>query len=105
MNKTYASGFVIVMITFFFVIVLQLLANIIAQITNVFLQFEIEQEYLSSIIRLIGIVYYSEFVSTILEAADLGKVSKVVEYIVKLYLIGYSLPILLKLFELIFSIL
>jgi len=83
---------------------LQLLSGIIGQITNVFLDFNVGQEYVSIIIRLIGIVYYAEFVSFLLSETSLGNVGKMFEYIVKLYLIGYSLPMIIKLFELILSV-
>lgn len=83
---------------------LQLLSGIIGQITNVFLDFNVGQEYVSIIIRLIGIVYYAEFVNFLLSETSLGNVGKMFEYIVKLYLIGYSLPMIIKLFELILSV-
>ncbi len=83
---------------------LQLLSSIIGQITNVFLDFNIGQQYVTIIIRLIGIVYYAEFVSFLLAETSLGNVGKMFEYIVKLYLIGYSLPMIIKLFELILSV-
>ena len=63
---------------------LQLLSSMIGEITNVFLNFNVEQQYVTIIIRLI--------------------VGKMFEYIVKLYLIGYSLPMIITLFELILSV-
>lgn len=83
---------------------LQLLSSMIEEITNVFLNFNVEQQYVTIIIRLIGIVYYAEFVSFLLAEASLGNVGKMFEYIVKLYLIGYSLPMIITLFELILSV-
>lgn len=83
---------------------LQLLSSMIGEITNVFLNFDVEQQYVTIIIRLIGIVYYAEFVSFLLAEASLGNVGKMFEYIVKLYLIGYSLPMIITLFELILSV-
>ena len=83
---------------------LQLLSGMIGEITAVFLYFNVEQQYVTIIIRLIGIVYYAEFVSFLLSEAKLGTVGKMFEYIVKLYLIGYSLPMIITLFELILSI-
>ena len=83
---------------------LQLLSSMIGEITNVFLNFNVEQQYVTIIIRLIGIVYYAEFVSLLLAEASLGNVGKMFEYIVKLYLIGYSLPMIITLFELILSV-
>ena len=83
---------------------LQLLSSMIGEITNVFLNFNVEQQYVTIIIRLIGIVYYAEFVSSLLTEASLGNVGKMFEYIVKLYLIGYSLPMIITLFELILSV-
>ena len=82
---------------------LQLLSSMIGEITNVFLNFNVEQ-HVTIIIRLIGIVYYAEFVSFLLTEASLGNVGKMFEYIVKLYLIGYSLPMIITLFELILSV-
>lgn len=84
---------------------LQILSKMIGDLTTVFLNFNVEQQYVTIIIRLIGIVYYSEFVNFLLTEAKLGNVGKIFEYIVKLYLIGYSLPMIITLFELIFSIL
>lgn len=83
---------------------LQLLSSMIGEITNVFLNFNVEQQYVTIIIRLIGIVYYAEFVSFLLTEASLGNFGKMFEYIVKLYLIGYSLPMIITLFELILSV-
>lgn len=83
---------------------LQLLSSMIGQLTDVFLNFNIEQQYVTIIIRLIGIVYYAEFVSFILAEIKLDNVGKMFEYIVKLYLIGYSLPMIITLFELILSV-
>ena len=83
---------------------LQLLSSMIGEITNVFLNFNVEQQYVTIIIRLIGIVYYAEFVSLLLIEESLGNVGKMFEYIVKLYLIGYSLPMIITLFELILSV-
>lgn len=83
---------------------LQLLSSMIGEITNVFLNFNVEQQYVTIIIRLIGIVYYAEFVSFLLAEASLGNIGKMFEYIVKLYLIGYSLPMIITLFELILSV-
>ena len=83
---------------------LQLLSSMIGEITNVFLNFNVEQQYVTIIIRLIGIVYYAEFVSFLLTEASLRNVGKMFEYIVKLYLIGYSLPMIITLFELILSV-
>lgn len=83
---------------------LQLLSSMIGEITNVFLNFNVEQQYVTIIIRLIGIVYYAEFVSFLLTEVSLGNVGKMFEYIVKLYLIGYSLPMIITLFELILSV-
>ncbi|HAX72853.1 MAG TPA: stage III sporulation protein AD [Firmicutes bacterium] len=77
----------------------------ITHITDVFLRFNIEQQYVSSVIQLIGIVYYSEFVTAVLKQAGLSDLDKVVEIVVKLYLILYSLPLIVTLFELILSIL
>ena len=84
---------------------LQILSKMIGDLTAVFLNFNIEQQYVTIIIRLIGIVYYAEFVNFLLTEAKLGNVGKMFEYIVKLYLIGYSLPMIITLFELILSIL
>ena len=83
---------------------LQLLSSMIGEITNVFLNFNVEQQYVTIIIRVIGIVYYVVFVSFLLTEASLGNVGKMFEYIVKLYLIGYSLPMIITLFELILSV-
>ena len=83
---------------------LQLLSSMIGEITNVFLNFNVEQQYVTIIIRLIGIVYYGEFVSFLFKEASLCNVGKMFEYIVKLYLIGYSLPMIITLFELILSV-
>lgn len=84
---------------------LQILSRMIGDLTSVFLKFNVEQQYVTIIVRLIGIVYYSEFVSFLLTEAKLGNVGKMFEYIVKLYLIAYSLPMIITLFELILSIL
>ena len=104
-NPKYAKGFSLVLLTFFFMIALQILSKMIGDLTAVFLNFNIEQQYVTIIIRLIGIVYYAEFVNFLLTEAKLGNVGKMFEYIVKLYLIGYSLPMIITLFELILSIL
>lgn len=104
-NPKYAKGFSLVLLTFFFMVALQILSKIIGDLTAVFLNFNIEQQYVTIIIRLIGIVYYAEFVNFLLTEAKLGNVGKMFEYIVKLYLIGYSLPMIITLFELILSIL
>lgn len=84
---------------------LQILSKMIGDLTAVFLDFNVEQQYVAIIIRLIGIVYYAEFVNFLLAEAKLGNVGKMFEYIVKLYLIGYSLPMIITLFELILSVL
>lgn len=105
MNPKYAKGFSLVLLTFFFMVALQILSKMIGDLTAVFLNFNIEQQYVTIIIRLIGIVYYAEFVNFLLAEAKLGNVGKMFEYIVKLYLIGYSLPMIITLFELILSIL
>ena len=104
-NPKYAKGFSLVLLTFFFMVALQILSKMIGDLTAVFLNFNIEQQYVTIIIRLIGIVYYAEFVNFLLTEAQLGNVGKMFEYIVKLYLIGYSLPMIITLFELILSIL
>ena len=104
-NPKYAKGFRLVLLTFFFMVALQILSKMIGDLTAVFLNFNIEQQYVTIIIRLIGIVYYAEFVNFLLTEAKLGNVGKMFEYIVKLYLIGYSLPMIITLFELILSIL
>ena len=104
-NPKYAKGFSLVLLTFFFMVALQILSKMIGDLTAVFLNFNIEQQYVTIIIRLIGIVYYAEFVNFVLTEAKLGNVGKMFEYIVKLYLIGYSLPMIITLFELILSIL
>ncbi|CUM93863.1 stage III sporulation protein AD [Turicibacter sanguinis] len=104
-NPKYAKGFSLVLLTFFFMVALQILSKMIGDLTAVFLNFNIEQQYVTIIIRLIGIVYYAEFVNFLLTEAKLGNVGKMFEYIVKLYLIGYSLPMIITLFELILSIL
>ena len=104
-NPKYAKGFSLVWLTFFFMVALQILSKMIGDLTAVFLNFNIEQQYVTIIIRLIGIVYYAEFVNFLLTEAKLGNVGKMFEYIVKLYLIGYSLPMIITLFELILSIL
>ena len=103
-SSKYAKCFSLVLLTYFFMMALQLLSSIIGHITNVFLDFNIGQQYVTIIIRLIGIVYYAEFVSFLLAETSLGNVGKMFEYIVKLYLIGYSLPMIIKLFELILSV-
>ena len=104
-NPKYAKGFSLVLLTFFFMVALQILSKMIGDLTAVFLNFNIEQQYVTIIIRLIGIVYYAEFVNFLLTEAKLGNVGKMFEYIVNLYLIGYSLPMIITLFELILSIL
>ena len=104
-NPKYAKGFSLVLLTFFFMVALQILSKMIGDLTAVFLNFNIEQQYVTIIIRLIGIVYYAEFVNFLLTEAKLGNVGKMFEYIVKLYLIVYSLPMIITLFELILSIL
>ena len=104
-NPKYAKGFSLVLLTFFFMVALQILSKMIGDLTAVFLNFNIEQQYVTIIIRLIGIVYYAEFVNFLLTEAKLGNVGKMFEYIVKLYLNGYSLPMIITLFELILSIL
>ena len=104
-NPKFAKGFSLVLLTFFFMVALQILSKMIGDLTAVFLNFNIEQQYVTIIIRLIGIVYYAEFVNFLLTEAKLGNVGKMFEYIVKLYLIGYSLPMIITLFELILSIL
>lgn len=104
-NTKFAKGFSLVLLTYFFMIALQILAKMIGDLTAVFLNFNVEQQYVTVIIRLIGIVYYSEFVNFLLLEAKLANVGKMFEYIVKLYLIGYSLPMIITLFELILSIL
>ena len=98
------KAFSFVLLTYFFMMALQLLSNMIGEITAVFTNFNVEQQYVTIIIRLIGIVYYAEFVSFLLSEAKLGNVGKIFEYIVKLYLIGYSLPMIITLFELILSV-
>ncbi len=103
-NSKYAKGFSLFLLTYFFMMALQLLSSMIGQITDVFLNFNIEQQYVTIIIRLIGIVYYAEFVSFLLAEIKLDNVGKMFEYIVKLYLIGYSLPMIITLFELILSV-
>ena len=103
-NSKYAKAFSFVLLTYFFMMALQLLSNMIGEITAVFTNFNVEQQYVTIIIRLIGIVYYAEFVSFLLSEAKLGNVGKIFEYIVKLYLIGYSLPMIITLFELILSV-
>lgn len=103
-NPKYAKAFSFVLLTYFFMMALQLLSSMIGEITAVFTNFNVEQQYVTIIIRLIGIVYYAEFVSFLLTEAKLGNVGKIFEYIVKLYLIGYSLPMIITLFELILSI-
>ena len=104
-NPKYAKGFSLVLLTFFFMVALQILSKMIGDLTAVFLNFNIEQQYVTIIIRLIGIVYYAEFVNFLLTEAKLGTVGTMLEYIVKLYLIGSSLPMIITLFELILSIL
>ncbi|MFR1837059.1 MAG: stage III sporulation protein AD, partial [Turicibacter sanguinis] len=96
-NPKYAKGFSLVLLTFFFMVALQILSKMIGDLTAVFLNFNIEQQYVTIIIRLIGIVYYAEFVNFLLTEAKLGNVGKMFEYIVKLYLIGYSLPMIITL--------
>ena len=59
-SSKYAKCFSLVLLTYFFMMALQLLSSIIGQITNVFLDFNIGQQYVTIIIRLIGIVYYAE---------------------------------------------
>ncbi len=103
-NATFAKGFIFVLITFFFIVALELLAGIIAQISTVFMQFDVGQLYVTPIIKLIGIIYYAEFMGFMLSEAKLGSISKIVEYIVKLNLIGYSLPLIITLLELVLSI-
>ena len=76
-------------------VALQILSKMIGDLTAVFLNFNIEQQYVTIIIRLIGIVYYAEFVNFLLTEAKLGNVGKMFEYIVKLYLIGYSLQMII----------
>lgn len=98
-NPKYAKGFSLVLLTFFFMVALQILSKMIGDLTAVFLNFNIEQQYVTIIIRLIGIVYYAEFVNFLLTEAKLGNVGKMFEYIVKLYLIGYSLPMIITLFD------
>lgn len=104
-NEKYAKGFSLVLLTYFFMIALQILTKMLGDLTAVFLNFNVEQQYFTVIIRLVGIVYYSEFVNFLLAEASLGNVGKMFEYIVKLCLIGYSLPMIITLFELILSIL
>ena len=103
-NSSYAKGFVYVLITFFFMVALELLAGIIAEISIVFMQFDVGEMYVSNIVKLIGIIYYAEFIGFILSEAKLGSISKIVEYIVKLNLIAYSIPLIVTLLELILSI-
>ena len=103
-NAKYAKGFVYVLITFFFLIALELLSDIVIKVSDVFLQFEVGQQYIGNILKLIGIIYYAEFIGFILEEAKLGSIKKIVEYIVKLNLIAYSIPLLVTLLELVLSI-
>ena len=85
-------------------VALELLAGIIAEISIVFMQFDVGEMYVSNIVKLIGIIYYAEFIGFILSEAKLGSISKIVEYIVKLNLIAYSIPLIVTLLELILSI-
>ena len=71
-NPKYAKGFSLVLLTFFFMVALQILSKMIGDLTAVFLNFNIEQQYVTIIIRLIGIVYYAEFVNFLLTEAKLG---------------------------------
>jgi len=78
---------------------------------NVFLNVGMGQDYVHMAVQLTVIVFFAEFVTIFLSEAtngysgDLNNVGKVFEYIVKLFLIAESLPMIMKLFELILSIL
>jgi nanoRNase/pAp phosphatase (c-di-AMP/oligoRNAs hydrolase) len=104
-NSNYAKGFCLVLITYFFTIAMNIMVGIIGDMTAVFTNFNVQQEYVQIVVRLIGIVFYAEFVNFLLDESKLGNVGKMFEYLVKLYLIGYSLPMIIKLFEMILSIL
>lgn len=104
-NSKYAKGFCLVLITYFFTLALQILTQIIEDISAVFLNVDIGGEYIQVIVRLLGIVFYAEFVNYLLVESDLKNVGKMFEYMVKLYLVAYSLPMIITLFELILSIL
>ena len=83
-----------------------MLTTIVGEITAVFINFEVGQQYVRMVVQLIGIVFFSEFVTLFLTqaAGELKNVGTIFEYIVKLYLIAYSLPMIITLFDLILSI-
>jgi len=109
-HSKYAKLFCLFLITYFFWYAFQILLSIIGEITTIFLNFEVGQEYVQMAFQLIGIVFFAEFVTIFLaevtqgNVGDLKNVGKIFEYIVKLYLISYSLPMIITLFELILSI-
>lgn len=94
----YISMAVGLLIFFFILSEMKIFIELIREIGN---YMNLHTSYISTLLKMLGITYVSEFASTICKDAGYQAVSVQIEIFAKLFILGLSVPILLSLLEVI----
>ena len=94
----YISMAVSVLIFFFILSQMRIFIELIKEIGT---YMNLHNGYISTLLKMLGITYVSEFASTICKDAGYQAIAGQIEIAVKLFILGLSVPIILSLLEVI----
>lgn len=101
MKKEYAAILLIAGCMLLFFLATSQLRVMVGQMKQIASYLSIRNEHMLMIFKITGVAYLSEFASCMCKDAGLSAVASQVELIGKLVILGFSIPVVLSLFEII----